>query len=156
MNISIILYLIGLVFLILSIIELKKYFEKYQEIKTYTNWKKIDNGGIVKYVDLDLHNNIIIEYQFNGKNKRDYSLLNKHFKNRLDGVIYEDKLKGNQVDVYVHNDKTYLELNNLKDLGYPIFGILYLILALGFLYSGYFVGDYFDNFPKNIIRSIIL
>lgn len=156
MDISIILYIIGIIFLILSIIELKQFYDKYQEIKGYNKFKKIENGGIVKYIDLDLNNNLIIEYQFDNKNKRTYSLLNKHFKDRLDGIIYVNNLKDKNIDVYYYNDKTYIELNNLNQLGYPINGILYLLISVSLIYGGYIIGDYFKNFFKNIIKSVIL
>jgi len=156
MDISIILYIIGIIFLILSMIELKQYYDKYNEIKGYNKFKKIENGGIVKYIDLDLNNNVIIEYQFNNKNIRTYSLLNKKFKDRLDGIIYIDGLRNKSIDVYNYNDKTYIELNNLNQLGYPISGLLYLLISFGLIYGGYVIGDYFDNFFKNIVKSIIL
>ena len=57
MNIQILFYLISVVFLILSIIEFKNYFEKYVEIKEYKNSKSNE----LKDVNIKFFNNNSIQ-----------------------------------------------------------------------------------------------
>jgi len=177
-KVSVPFYIIGILFIVISIYFFYDYLSDYTVIRDFDKWEKRE-GAKIKYITTDTKQlnifanfpllnligsvflpgktNIVLveyEYEIDGEihTSRDYDLLGLGYPDKLDLLIEQERLDGNKVSFYLDptGKRTFLKLNSMNELGLPLDSIVYLAIGVFFIYGAIYLPKVFDNIVDTV------